>query len=303
MDPMIPAVSLEDSAIARLNEARAAIARIAGGDSDPKSFRGAIAADVAEALRALELARHEIRRFGEVSNAKKARVILNAQVTQIIANTATSAPEVMVVVIPLPIDGTRISLEMPLDRFSETVNRLALDVQRRDRRYATWLISAPSYSGARRSREYDEDRQHIEFTVQYDETVLASMRFYGNGAIIFRRQLHRAKRPGFALREVESDLNATLLFVRELFLDLGASPIQVAVALVRHNAGDFIMARPSTFGGSEFLAPRSADVTRVYPTVPALSGYSAFSDQPLALSTKVLRALESDYEPEDSDNA
>ena len=301
MDPITPAVSLEDSVLTRLAEARTAIARLAGHNADPETFRGAVAADVGEALRALGLAEDEVRRAGQVNSAERAHTILDAEVARVVSNAETLAPEIMVVVIPLPIDGTRLPLDVPVNRFSETVNRLALEVQRRDRRYATWLISAPSYSGARLSNDYFEDRQHIAFTVQNGDTLLARLRFYSTGMMVFHRPLWRGKQPGFALHDIEADLNATLLFAREFFLDLGTSPIQVAVALVRRNAGNFKMTRPAMFRSFELMAPQSANDIRVYPSVPALSGYSAFSDDPLALTAKVMRAIECDYEPDTKD--
>jgi hypothetical protein len=180
---------------------------------------------------------------------------------------ATDEPEVVHLIVPVPLDVER----FPERRFGSAsgieINRILSEMARRSRRHAAWMVSHE-----------------------------AALTLYVGGMIVHRRRL-RARRDGrsFSLPRTLRDFASTLHFAVDVFAASGAVPRQVGVQTALVNAQGWLLALPATFGGASTLVPRTPRALALYPEVPSLLGVRSFLEDAGEAAAALERALVSDY--------
>lgn len=275
----------------RLDDASKAVRRIATQNWDPETFRASVASAIAEALRALTLARGEVLRGVEIREASAGRTALRQYVAELAAFDPLNDAEMMYLVVPLPLDPERIDPTWSTDDFRIRINRLALELQMQNRRFRDWLIVAPSSSYATR------DHNHVDFRVNVEGgTLAAAIRVFNSGALAFRRPAHSWTSPkDYSLNTVTADLEATLLFARNFLSEIGASPVQIATQAILRNMNDYIMSVPHDILGHQYGKPISAAANACYPEDALVTAYSDFVRDPLSVVVAIKEDLRSRY--------
>ncbi len=285
----VPAVKHEDAALERLDEASSAVQRIATQTWEPDKFRTAVAGHVADALRAIDLARADLRRGSDIKAADEAREALRNYFKSIGYGADSGIPEVMHIIAPLPIDPIRFE-PAKFPAFQEVVNRLAISIQGLDRRYRSWLIVAPSMSGG------IWENGKFDFKVRSANALWAELKIYPSGTVTFGRPLYAFRDPkGFALTETISDLEATLLFAHDFLQEIGVAPVQVAIQTAIVDAQDWILAVPRSIGPSEERTATAPSKLMLFPKETAIVPYSSFSREPVVVSREIVAEIRDGY--------
>ncbi|MDP9025517.1 MAG: hypothetical protein M3N13_09110 [Candidatus Eremiobacteraeota bacterium] len=251
-----------------------AAASVPVSDGATKEYLGRALGQARNALSRAErdLAAHVGRRIRHDAERSADRYISNLRLVE------ASNAEVVIAVIPLPLENERIPLEL-ISRgafhtdFTNWVTRFNHDERSTIR--LPYLMEVPGNL----SPVFEREQFRFLSYAQGAKEPSQAATLYQSGAFVFRHRLYSWQTPPrYTIGYVSQDLRSTMLFVLRLYEDLHIAPRSLAIQSALANVSNFRLMTPTGFGG-EFggfneLEPKEGLVSIVAPERPLVVPYT-----------------------------